>query len=173
MLLIDWFSLIFISAFAIAGIFNGFAKELFSTASWLISILAAWYFGPLLFPFIDYYFNNPDIKPIVSFVCLFLILFILIRILGSITSKFLNILGLRFIDKSAGLIFGAVKATAILVTFYMLFFSNLEGQSWWRESLSRENTIKIAEIMEPLLKDWKSQAEILLNKEHVTLPPSL
>jgi len=27
--------------------------------------------------------------------------------------------------------------------------------------------------MEPLLKDWKAQAEILLNKEKVTFPPSL
>jgi len=49
----------------------------------------------------------------------------------------------------------------------------LENQSWWNESLSKEWTLRIAEVMEPLLKDWKAQAEILLNKEKVTFPPSL
>ena len=32
---------------------------------------------------------------------------------------------------------------------------------------------KTAEIMEPLIKDWKHQADILLNKENVTFPSSL
>ena len=76
-------------------------------------------------------------------------------------------------DKSFGLVFGALKAVAILVTLYMLAFNSLETQAWWSDSLSREWTIKTAEIMEPLIKDWKHQADILLNKENVTFPPSL
>ena len=55
----------------------------------------------------------------------------------------------------------------------MLAFNSLETQAWWSDSLSREWTIKTAEIMEPLIKDWKHQADILLNKENVTFPPSL
>jgi len=39
MLAIDWFSLAAIGALGITGFFHGFAKEIFSTAAWLISII--------------------------------------------------------------------------------------------------------------------------------------
>ena len=119
------------------------------------------------------YFSNTQVKSIASFVALFLILFTLIKLSGSIVSKFLSAIGLSFLDKGLGFIFGAIKATAILVTVFILASGFLENQSWWNESLSKEWTLKIAEVMEPLLKDWKAQAEILLNKEKVTFPPSL
>jgi uncharacterized membrane protein required for colicin V production len=102
-----------------------------------------------------------------------LILFTLIKLSGSIVSKFLSAIGLSFLDKGLGFIFGAIKATVILVTLFILASGFLENQSWWNESLSKEWTLRIAEVMEPLLKDWKAQAEILLNKEKVTFPPSL
>ncbi|HIC26838.1 MAG: CvpA family protein [SAR86 cluster bacterium] len=173
LLLVDWFSIAIISAFGVAGFFNGFAKEIFSAAAWIISILGAWYFGPLLFPYIDPYISNAEVKSIASFVALFIILFTLLRLSGAVTSKFLSALGLGFLDKGFGFVFGALKATAILVSVFMLASGFLENQSWWVESLSKEWTLRIAEIMEPILKDWKAQAEILLNKENVTFPPSL
>ena len=173
MLAIDWFSLAAIGALGVTGFFRGFTKEIFSTAAWLISIIGAWYFGPFLFPYLAPYFSNTQVKSIASFVALFLILFTLIKLSGSIVSKFLSAIGLSFLDKGLGFIFGAIKATAILVTIFILASGFLENQSWWNESLSKEWTLRIAEVMEPLLKDWKAQAEILLNKEKVTFPPSL
>ena len=171
MLLIDWFSLGVILAFSVAGYFNGFAKQLFSTLAWVISILVAWFFGPFLFPFIEPYISNPLLQSILSFLILFLLLFLFIKLFGSGFTKFLNILGFRFIDKTAGLIFGSVKAIAILVTIYILGASYLESSNWWMDSLSREWTIWIAENMEPLLKDWKDQADILFIKDSETFFP--
>ena len=173
LLLVDWFSLAIIIAFGVAGFFNGFAKEIFSLAAWVISIVGAWYFGPLLFPYINPYISNAEASSIASFVALFLILFILIRLSGTVISKFISALGLSFLDKGFGFVFGALKATAIFVTIYMLASGFLENQNWWIESLSKEWTLRIAEVMEPILKDWKAQAEVLLNKENVTFPPSL
>tara|TARA_B100000953_G_scaffold298519_1_gene295571 strand:+ start:132 stop:647 length:516 start_codon:yes stop_codon:yes gene_type:complete len=171
MLLIDWFSLGVILAFSVAGYFNGFAKQFFSTLAWVISILVAWSFGPLLFPFIEPYLSNPLLQSILSFLILFLLLFLFINLFGSVLTKFLNILGLRFFDKTAGLIFGSVKAIAILVTIYILGSSYLESSNWWMDSLSREWTIRIAETMEPLLIDWKTQTNILFVKDSETFFP--
>jgi len=173
MLVIDWFSLSVIFAFSVAGFFNGFAKEVFSTGAWILSIIGAWYFGPLLFPFVSPYLGNPEIKSVISFALLFLILFLLIKLSGMVFSKFLNALGLGFFDKTIGLIFGSLKGIAILVTAYILVSSSLESHLWWIDSFSKEWTIKIAEFLEPLLREWKAQADILFNKEHVTFPPSI
>ena len=93
--------------------------------------------------------------------------------MGSITSNFLNFLGLGILDKIGGFIFGAIKAIAILVSIYLLSSGFLENQDWWLSSLSREWTIEIAQFLDPLLSDWKLQIKILLNKENVSSLESL
>ena len=85
----------------------------------------------------------------------------------------LSAIGLSFLDKGLGFFFGATKAAAILVTVFILASGFLENKIWWNESLSKEWTTTIAEVMEPLIKDWKAQAEILLDKGNVTFPPTL
>jgi len=173
MIVIDWISLALIGAVGISGLFNGFTKEIFSAVAWIISIFAAWYFGPLFFPYLETFISNDQVKSITSFIAVFIILFVLVKLAGSILSKFFSFIGLNFIDKGLGFLFGATKGTAILVTVFILSSGFLENQSWWNESLSKEWTARIAEEMEPLIKNWKAQAEILLNKENVTFPPTL
>ena len=70
---IDLFSLIVIGAFGISGLFNGLSKEIFSSASWLISILGAWFYGPLLFPYLENYLTSQQLKSTVSFLILFMV----------------------------------------------------------------------------------------------------
>ncbi len=52
---IDWISVALLSAFGITGFFNGFIKEVFSAAAWVVSLTIAWFYGPLLFPVIETY----------------------------------------------------------------------------------------------------------------------
>tara|TARA_B100001123_G_C15318536_1_gene1027067 strand:- start:218 stop:739 length:522 start_codon:yes stop_codon:yes gene_type:complete len=173
MLLIDWISLAIIGALGFSGFYNGFAKELSSAAAWVISIVGAWYFGPFLFPYLEAYLNNLQVKSIISFIVFFIILFAIVRLAGSIISKFLSAIGLSSLDKSLGFFFGATKAITILVSVFILSSTFIENKSWWNESLSKEWTTKIARVMEPLIKDWKAQSEILLDKGNVTSPPTL
>ena len=53
MVIIDWAALGLIGIFAVSGFFNGFTKELFSVAAWILSLVAAWFFGPVLFPYLE------------------------------------------------------------------------------------------------------------------------
>ena len=54
--LIDWFSVTLIITFGLIGLFNGFVKEVFSAAAWILSLLIAWVYGPFLFPFVLFVF---------------------------------------------------------------------------------------------------------------------
>ena len=47
--LIDWATITLIAVFGITGFFNGFIKELFSAAAWIVSLALSWLYGPLLF----------------------------------------------------------------------------------------------------------------------------
>ena len=65
MILIDWIACGLISIFAVTGFFNGFTKEFFSLAAWVVALLAAWFFGPILFPYLEDYIVNQEMKKIV------------------------------------------------------------------------------------------------------------
>ena len=95
MIAIDWISLALIGALGISGFFNGFTKEIFSAVAWIISIFGAWYFGPLLFPYLEAYVSNVQVKSIASFIAVFIILFVLVKLAGSILSKSVSYTHLR------------------------------------------------------------------------------
>ena len=56
--LIDWAAITLIAFFGITGFFNGFIKELFSAAAWIVSLALSWLYGPLLFPYVQEFISQ-------------------------------------------------------------------------------------------------------------------
>jgi membrane protein required for colicin V production len=168
---IDWIALSLISVFSVIGLFNGFAKELFSLAAWLVSLIIAWSFGPLLFPYLERYIVNEEVRKIASFLCLFLGLFIILKLMGSVLSKTLNILGLGGLDKMAGAVFGGLKITLVLSSLFLLNLDYLETRDWWKQSYAMQITHKVegyfGDYLEPIMQQWELKSEAILNKENI------
>ena len=169
LVLIDWISIALLSAFGITGFFNGFIKEVFSAAAWIVSLFIAWYYGPLLFPILETYIETLEIKKALSFLILFLTFFLLLKFLGSTFSKITSVIGLKGVDRLLGLCFGTLKITAVLTSIYIYNLGFLDTKQWWLDSLTREYTIKFSESVEPILKDWEIGTSTFLNKDNLKL----
>ena len=169
LVLIDWISIALLSAFGITGFFNGFMKEVFSAAAWIVSLFIAWYYGPLLFPILETYIETLEIKKALSFLILFLTFFLLLKFLGSTFSKITSVIGLKGVDRILGLCFGTLKITAVLTSIYIYNLGFLDTKQWWLDSLTREYTIKFSESVEPILKDWEIGTSTFLNKDNLKL----
>ena len=169
LVLIDWISIALLSAFGITGFFNGFMKEFFSAAAWIVSLFIAWYYGPLLFPILETYIETLEIKKALSFLILFLTFFLLLKFLGSTFSKITSVIGLKGVDRLLGLCFGTLKITAVLTSIYIYNLGFLDTKQWWLDSLTREYTIKFSESVEPILKDWEIGTSTFLNKDNLKL----
>ena len=169
LVLIDWISIALLSAFGITGFFNGFMKEVFSAAAWIVSLFIAWYYGPLLFPILEIYIETLEIKKALSFLILFLTFFLLLKFLGSTFSKITSVIGLKGVDRLLGLCFGTLKITAVLTSIYIYNLGFLDTKQWWLDSLTREYTIKFSESVEPILKDWEIGTSTFLNKDNLKL----
>ena len=169
LVLIDWISIALLSAFGITGFFNGLMKEVFSAAAWIVSLLLAWYYGPLLFPILETYIETLEIKKALSFLILFLTFFLLLKFLGSTFSRITSVIGLKGVDRLLGLCFGTLKITAVLTSIYIYNLGFLDTKQWWLDSLTREYTIKFSESVEPILKDWEIGTSTFLNKDNLKL----
>ena len=167
--LIDWISIALLSAFGITGFFNGFMKEVFSAAAWIVSLFIAWFYGPLLFPILETYIETLEVKKALSFLILFLSFFLLLKFIGSTFSKITSVIGLKGVDRLLGLCFGALKITAVLTSLFIYNLNFLDTKQWWLDSLTREYTILFSESVEPILKDWELGTSTLLNKDNLKL----
>ena len=169
LVLIDWLSIALLSAFGITGFFNGFMKEVFSAAAWIVSLFIAWFYGPLLFPILTPYIETLEIKKALSFIILFLSFFLIIKFIGSTFSKITSVIGLKGVDRLLGLCFGALKVTAVLTSLFVFNLDFLDTKQWWLDSLTREYTIKFAESAEPVFREWELGSSIFLNKDNLNL----
>ena len=169
LILIDWVSIALLSAFGITGFFNGFMKEVFSAAAWIVSLFIAWYYGPLFFPILETYIETLEIKKALSFLILFLTFFLLLKFLGSTFSRITSVIGLKGVDRLLGLCFGTLKITAVITSIYIYNLGFLDTKQWWLDSLTREYTIKFSESVEPILKDWEIGTSTFLNKDNLKL----
>ena len=163
--LIDWISVTLLLVFAITGFFNGFIKEVFSAMAWVLSLITAWLYGPLVFPYVNAYLDSGSAKNIISFVILFLLSFIILKSLGSIMSKFISVIGLKSLDKLLGAFFSSLKVLAILISLFVFNLNYLDKNQWWLDSYSRIYSISFYEYSKPIFDEWIDKADAILQKD--------
>ena len=162
---IDWISVTLLLVFAITGFFNGFIKEVFSAIAWVFSLIAAWLYGPLIFPYVNTYLDSESAKNIISFIILFVLSFIILKTLGSIMSKLISVIGLKSLDKLLGAFFSSFKVLAILISLFVFNMNYLDKNQWWLDSYSRIYSISFYEYSKPIFDEWIGKADTILQKD--------
>ena len=163
--IIDWISVTLLLVFAIIGFFNGFIKDLFSAMAWVLSLITAWLYGPLIFPYVNIYLDSESTKNIISFIILFVLTFIILKTLGSIISKLISVIGLKSLDKLLGAFFSSFKVLAILTSLFVFNLNFLDKNHWWLDSYSRSYAISFYEYSKPIFDEWINKADTILQKD--------
>ena len=162
---IDWISVTLLLVFAITGFFNGFIKEVFSAMAWVFYLIAAWLYGPLIFPYVNTYLDSEFAKNIISFIILFVLSFIILKTSGSIISKLISAIGLKSLDKLLGAFFSSLKVLAILISLFVFNLNYLDKNQWWLDSYSRIYSISFYEYSKPMFDEWIDKADTILQKD--------
>ena len=162
---IDWISVTLLLVFAITGFFNGFIKEVFSAMAWVLSLISAWLYGPLIFPYVNTYLDSESAQNIISFIILFVLSFIILKTLGSIISKLLSAIGFKSLDKLLGAFFSSLKVLAILTSLFVFNLNYLDKNQWWLDSYSRIYSISFYEYSKPIFDEWIDKADTILQKD--------
>ena len=107
---IDIIISVFVLFFAYKGIKRGLIKELISLLSLIIGIYIAINFSFLLEDYLYKSLSNyGEFVSIISFVLVFLIVFLSFKIAGFLVKKLVKSLQLGFLDKLFGMFFGVSK----------------------------------------------------------------
>ncbi len=121
--------IVVISFCMIRGLFRGIVREVSSIVGVTAGFYGAYFYFPLLSPYLKKWVANPGYRNLLSFFILFCAILVLISLVAVIIRYFLNIVFLGWIDRFCGMIFGGVKGILIISVLFIILTTFLPGNS--------------------------------------------
>lgn len=130
------------------GLFRGLFRELSAIAGVLAGFYAAYTYYTDIAAYLTQWISNAGYLNILSFLIIFLTVFILIGILGAIVKYLLKIITFGWLDRVAGGMFGLIKGTLIVSVLLMTFTAFLpKGAPIIKNSVLSPRVILLSEKM--------------------------
>ncbi|RKY95598.1 MAG: hypothetical protein DRQ06_03325 [Candidatus Hydrothermota bacterium] len=130
---LDFFIVGIIGLAAIRGFFRGFVREFFS----LLGIALGIYYAANRYSSFTRFFEflkKPFLIKAVSFILIFLIIYLLVTLIGVIITRFFKLLFLGFADRILGTLFGAIEGMFLVAAILYIFTMFPWGVEILRES---------------------------------------
>ncbi|MCL1822015.1 MAG: CvpA family protein [Prolixibacteraceae bacterium] len=104
------------------GLRKGFIGEVSGLAALVLGIWAAIHFSGFVGGFIAANFDwDSQQTSIVTFIITFVGVVVLVVLIGKVVEKMINVVSLGFLNRLAGLFFGALKGALVLSIFLLIF----------------------------------------------------
>ena len=139
---------------ALIGLWRGVIREVFALAAWVAALVSMFLFGSKLGSMLPFAQDTPWLRTLAGYALVFIGVFVVLSIAGFLFSKVVNAIGLSFVDRALGMMFGVVRGALIVV---MLVFvagaTTLPQMSWWRDSVTAKPLATMAAILRSKLPD--------------------
>ena len=140
--------IVVITLSALIGVWRGVIREVFALAAWIAAVVCMFLFGGKLANMLPIAQDTPWLRTLAGYTLMFIGVFVVLSVAGFLFSKVVNAIGLSFLDRALGMMFGLVRGALIVV---MLVFvagaTTLPQMSWWRDSVSAKPLVTIAAIL--------------------------
>ncbi|MHB2265739.1 CvpA family protein [Aliihoeflea sp. PC F10.4] len=140
---------------AMLAMVRGFSREVLSIASWVAAAAAAFYFHPLVVPFLEPYIDNAQLALFAAAAIVFFIALIIVTVITMKLADFIIDSRVGALDRTLGFVYGAARGILVVAVAF-LFFSWLVGTNqpgWVAEAKSRPLLEGIGTWLEGVLPD--------------------
>ena len=134
------------------GIWRGFTREVMSLAGWVLAFLAANAVAGPLGDMLPASMASPEVRVLIAFVVVFVLVLIAAALVGNAVSKFLKAAGLSGVDRTLGGLFGLARGVVILLAFAIVAgLTAMPRQPVWKESVAAGMLERTAVQLKPWL----------------------
>ncbi len=135
MIWIDYSFLFIIAVSALVGVLRGLVREALSLIAWVLAIWVSIHFGPMLAQLLQTQIEQPMMRNIAAFLLLFVGTLLTGSLISYIIRSGLKKIGLGFLDRIGGLLFGVLRGCGIvMLLIYIVGLTPLKRESWWHKS---------------------------------------
>jgi len=136
MIWIDYSFVFIIGASALYGIMRGLVREALSLVAWVLALWVAVHFSPLLAQLLQTQIDQPMLRNMTAFLILFVGTLLTGSLIGFIIRSGLKKIGLGFLDRLGGLLFGVLRGCGIvMIAIYLTGLTPIKRESWWGKSM--------------------------------------
>ena len=132
----DYAILAILAVSVLISLWRGLVREVISLLSWLVALWVAARFSADFVDWLPAAIQNPSVRYLAAFAGLFLGTVIALELIAVLIAKLLRAVGLGFIDRLLGAIFGVARGVLIAWVLVLLGgFTSLPARDWWRDSV--------------------------------------
>ena len=140
---------------AVLAMVRGFSREVLSIVSWVAAAAAAYFFYPLIVPYVAPYIDNDKVQIAAAAAGVFFVALIVVTITTMKIADFIIDSRIGALDRTLGFLYGAARGV-LVVAVGLLFFSWLVGPnppSWISQAKSLPLLESVGDWLEGLLPD--------------------
>jgi membrane protein required for colicin V production len=140
---------------------RGVVRELIALATWVVGLVAAFGYSGTLAG----WFTRLDASPATKHVLAFALILIALMIAGALVARLLSgvvkAIGLGFVDRLLGAVFGLVRGLAVVVLFALIAgVTTLPKQDWWQNAALGRPLAEAAVALKPYLpRAWAERLD--------------
>ena len=140
---------------AMLAMVRGLSREILSIASWIAAAAAAFFFYPLVLPYVQPYIDNEQIAMVAAAGIVFVIALIIVTLITMKIADWIINSRIGALDRTLGFLYGAARGI-LVVAVGLLFFNWLVGANtpaWIANAKSRPLLESIGATLEGMLPD--------------------
>ena len=140
---------------AVLAMVRGFSREVLSIASWVAAAAAAYFFHPVLLPYVKPYIDSDKVQLAAAAAIVFFVALIVVTVITMKIADFIIDSRIGALDRTLGFLYGAARGI-LVVAVGLLFFSWLVGPNppaWIAEAKSLPLLEGVGHWLEGLLPD--------------------
>jgi membrane protein required for colicin V production len=142
---LDLIIILILTLFAIQGFRSGFIKQFFGIAGIIVAVFLTFKYMGAVSPYLSSFIENPDYATITAGIIIFIISLTIIQLIAFWLEEVLKMVRINFINRLAGMIFGAANMLIIISAFLLLLAGfNFPGETVRENSASYSTVVKVA-----------------------------
>jgi len=158
------FDLALIGVVALSTLFafaRGIVRELIALATWVAALVAAFVYAGT----VAGWFSGLDMSAAAKHVLAFALILIAVLVAGALIARTLSgavkAIGLGFVDRLLGAVFGAARGVAVVVLFALVAgLTTLPKQDWWQNAVLARALADAALAFKPYLpRAWAERLD--------------
>jgi membrane protein required for colicin V production len=154
MVAIDYIILAIILVSAVAGLIQGFLREICSLITWIIAVWLAWKIGPSLAPHLGGVLRQQPYGLWAGSAIVFIIVLVVGAIIGATVNHFVRLSIFSGMDRLLGFVLGLLRGVVIVGVMVILAQAmRLDGEGWWKKSRLLPTMQPVANLLRALAGD--------------------
>jgi membrane protein required for colicin V production len=158
------FDVALIAVVAVSTLFafwRGVVRELIAIAAWVVGFVAAIEFAGTLAGWFTGLDASPAVKHVLAFALILIVALVAGAVIARMMSSVIKAVGLGFVDRTLGAVFGLARGIAVMVIFALVAgVTTLPKQDWWQNSTFGQPLAETALAMRPYLpRAWAARLD--------------